>query len=121
MKKAELKSFGKPDEVREFAKGRLELMKVGGSTIGRAILQPGYGRLHRVRLQSRRRVDLAFGHSNRISRTSPATRSGAAVAALTSSTVMPGANSRRRNPSASTSIHARSVITDWTHPSAVAG
>jgi hypothetical protein len=42
MKKAELKSFGKPDEVREFAKGRLELMKVGGGTVGRAILQPGW-------------------------------------------------------------------------------
>ena len=42
MKKAELKSFGKPDEVREFPKGRLELMKIGGVTIGRAVFEPGW-------------------------------------------------------------------------------
>jgi hypothetical protein len=42
MKKAELKSFGKPDEVREFPKGRLELVKVGGAIVGRAILEPGW-------------------------------------------------------------------------------
>ena len=40
MAKAELKSFGKPDEVREFPKGRVELIKIGGATIGRAIFQP---------------------------------------------------------------------------------
>ena len=39
---AELKSFDNPDEVRQFPKGRLELIKVGGSVIGRAILQPGW-------------------------------------------------------------------------------
>ena len=42
MKKAELKSFGKPDEVREFPKGRLELIKVGGAIVGRAIFEPGW-------------------------------------------------------------------------------
>ena len=42
MKKAELKNFGKPDEVRKFPKGRLELIKVGGETIGRAIFEPGW-------------------------------------------------------------------------------
>jgi hypothetical protein len=42
MEKAELKSFGKPDEVREFPKGRVELIKIGGATIGRAIFQPGW-------------------------------------------------------------------------------
>jgi hypothetical protein len=40
--KAELKSFQKPDEVREFPKGRLELVKIGGATIGRAIFEPGW-------------------------------------------------------------------------------
>lgn len=40
--KAELKSFGKPDEVREFPLGKLELITVGGATIGRATLQPGW-------------------------------------------------------------------------------
>ena len=42
MNKAELKSFGKPDEVREFPQGRLELVKIGGATVGRAVLQPGW-------------------------------------------------------------------------------
>lgn len=41
-KKAELKSFGKPDEVREFPKGRLELIKIGSVTIGRAVFEPGW-------------------------------------------------------------------------------
>ena len=39
---AELKSFDRPDEVREFPKGRLELIKVGGATIGRAVFEPGW-------------------------------------------------------------------------------
>ena len=39
---AELKHFGKPDEVRTFPKGRVELVKVGGATIGRAIFEPGW-------------------------------------------------------------------------------
>ncbi len=42
MGKVELKNFGKPDEVREFPKGRLELVKVGGAIIGRAVLEPGW-------------------------------------------------------------------------------
>jgi len=41
-KKAELKSFAKPDEVREFPKGRLELIKIGGATIGCAVFEPGW-------------------------------------------------------------------------------
>jgi hypothetical protein len=40
--KAELKSFGKPDEVREFPKGKVELVKIGNATVGRATLQPGW-------------------------------------------------------------------------------
>ena len=42
MKKAEMKNFGKPDEVREFPKGRVELINIGGATIGRAIFEPGW-------------------------------------------------------------------------------
>ena len=42
MDKAELKHFGKPDEIREFPKGRLELIKIGGATVGRAIFEPGW-------------------------------------------------------------------------------
>lgn len=42
MRKAEVKSFAKPDEVREFPLGKLELLTVGGTTVGRATLQPGW-------------------------------------------------------------------------------
>ncbi|MGA3267952.1 MAG: cupin domain-containing protein [Verrucomicrobiota bacterium] len=42
MKKAELKNFGKPDEVREFAKGKVNVVKIGGATVGRATLEPGW-------------------------------------------------------------------------------
>ena len=42
MDRAELKSFGTPDEVRAFPKGRLELVKIGGATIGRAVFEPGW-------------------------------------------------------------------------------
>ena len=42
MAKAELKSFGKADEVRQFPKGRLELVRFGGATIGRAVFEPGW-------------------------------------------------------------------------------
>lgn len=40
--KAELKSFGKPDEVREFPLGNVQLINIGGATIGRATFQPGW-------------------------------------------------------------------------------
>jgi len=39
--KAELKSFATPDEVRQFPNGRLELIKIGGAMIGRAVFEPG--------------------------------------------------------------------------------
>ena len=42
LEKAEAKSFDKPDEVRTFPKGRLELIKIAGATIGRAIFEPGW-------------------------------------------------------------------------------
>ena len=40
--KAELKSFGKPDEVRTFPKGKVEIVRIGGSTVGRATFEPGW-------------------------------------------------------------------------------
>ena len=42
MKKMEAKSFGVPDEVRKFDKGKLELVNIGGATIGRAVFEPGW-------------------------------------------------------------------------------
>jgi len=40
--KAILKSFDHPDEVREFPKGKLELVNIDGASIGRATFQPGW-------------------------------------------------------------------------------
>jgi hypothetical protein len=37
-----LKRFDQPDEVRTFTKGRLELVTIGGITIGRATYEPGW-------------------------------------------------------------------------------
>lgn len=37
-----LKRFEQPDEVREFTRGRFELVNIGGMTIGRATYQPGW-------------------------------------------------------------------------------
>jgi len=37
-----LKRFDQPDEVRNFPKGKFELVHVGGMTIGRATYQPGW-------------------------------------------------------------------------------
>jgi mannose-6-phosphate isomerase-like protein (cupin superfamily) len=37
-----LRRFDQPDEVREFDKGRFEVIRIGGLTIGRATYQPGW-------------------------------------------------------------------------------
>lgn len=37
-----LKRFETPDEVRIFEKGRFEIVRIGGITIGRAIYEPGW-------------------------------------------------------------------------------
>jgi hypothetical protein len=42
MTQAELKNFGKPDEVREFPNGRVELVNIGGALVGRAVFEPGW-------------------------------------------------------------------------------
>lgn len=38
----EKKGFSKADEVRTFPKGKVELVTIGGATIGRATLEPGW-------------------------------------------------------------------------------
>ncbi len=38
----DVRYFERPDEVRTFEKGRFELVRIGGLTIGRAIYQPGW-------------------------------------------------------------------------------
>jgi hypothetical protein len=37
-----LKRFESPDQVREMVKGRCEIVRLGGMTIGRAIYEPGW-------------------------------------------------------------------------------
>jgi len=37
-----LKRFESPDEVRIFEKGRLEIVRIGGMTVGRASYEPGW-------------------------------------------------------------------------------
>jgi len=37
-----LRRFEQPDEVRDMVKGRFELVRLGGVTIGRATYQPGW-------------------------------------------------------------------------------
>ncbi len=42
MSKVEHKGFGKPDEIRTFEKGRMELVHVNGGEVGRLVLEPGW-------------------------------------------------------------------------------
>ena len=42
MAGAEHKVLDNPDEVREFPKGRLELVNIGGGMVGRMRLEPGW-------------------------------------------------------------------------------
>jgi hypothetical protein len=42
MEKADVRSFNKPNEVRTFPKGKLELITIRGVTIGRATFEPGW-------------------------------------------------------------------------------
>src|SRR5580704_19670344 len=37
-----LKRFEEPDEVRKFEKGKFELVRIGGMTVGRATYEPGW-------------------------------------------------------------------------------
>ena len=37
-----VKTFARPDEVRQFPNGKLELLELGSSTVGRAVLSPGW-------------------------------------------------------------------------------
>ena len=42
MLHVDLKRFEHPDEVRLFEKGRFELVRIGGMTVGRASYEPGW-------------------------------------------------------------------------------
>ncbi len=42
MHETEHRSFGDPDETREFPNGRAEILKVGDGEIGRLVFEPGW-------------------------------------------------------------------------------
>jgi len=42
MLQAIIRRFDETDEVRTFEKGKFELVRIGGMTIGRATYQPGW-------------------------------------------------------------------------------
>jgi hypothetical protein len=42
MNDAEHVRFSRPDEVREFPKGRAEIVKIAGGEVGRYIFEPGW-------------------------------------------------------------------------------
>jgi len=42
MPASEQKRFGAPDEAREFERGRVDLLNIGGGAVGRLTLQPGW-------------------------------------------------------------------------------
>ncbi|MFZ2087392.1 MAG: cupin domain-containing protein [Desulfobaccales bacterium] len=42
MAKLEVKSLEKPEEVKSFPKGKVELVTLGGASVARIILEPGW-------------------------------------------------------------------------------
>lgn len=42
MANLEARSFDAPDETRSFDRGRMDLVKLGSGTIGRAVFEPGW-------------------------------------------------------------------------------
>ena len=42
MQSTEHKTFSKPDETREFPRGRAEIVKIGAGEVGRLVFQPGW-------------------------------------------------------------------------------
>ena len=42
MANLEAKSFDAPEETRTFDRGRMKLVTVGGTTVGRAVFEPGW-------------------------------------------------------------------------------
>lgn len=42
LEMAEAHNFSKPDEVRRFQNGYVELVNIGGATVGRAVFEPGW-------------------------------------------------------------------------------
>ena len=60
MNSAEIKSFEVPDEVRRFPNGRIEIVTIGGATIGRAVFEPGWRSGYRAGLEIQEGTDRAM-------------------------------------------------------------
>jgi hypothetical protein len=48
-KSSEHKTFSTPDEVREFPRGKADILNIGGGAVGRLVLQPGWRWSHDVK------------------------------------------------------------------------
>jgi hypothetical protein len=42
MSNSEHKTFDKPDEIREFPRGKADILNIGGGSVGRLVFQPGW-------------------------------------------------------------------------------
>ena len=42
MANAETKNLSSPDETRKFTNGKLEVVNIGGGTVGRSVFEPGW-------------------------------------------------------------------------------
>ena len=42
MANSESKNVGKPDETRKFDKGHIDLVNIGGGSVGKAMFEPGW-------------------------------------------------------------------------------
>jgi hypothetical protein len=42
MQQTEHKTFAAPEEIRQFPNGRAEILRVGGSEVGRLVFEPGW-------------------------------------------------------------------------------
>jgi hypothetical protein len=42
MSASEHKTFARPDELREFPRGRAEIVRVAGGEVGRLVFEPGW-------------------------------------------------------------------------------
>jgi hypothetical protein len=49
MRQAEHRNFSSPNEVRTFDHGNVELVDIGGGTVGKLVLQPGWRWSHHVK------------------------------------------------------------------------
>lgn len=67
VKKMEHKNFSNPDEVRNIPNGKIELVNVGGSLVGKVTLQPGWRWSESIKPIAKTATCQAFHYSYQIS------------------------------------------------------